>query len=88
MKNNSEMSYWFKFNLYFCTPVSMFFVGMIADKTNSGEWFEMVLAVGRTFLQYFLKKFGRLKKGCNFAVRFKTKYPEGEMKKLFFERLK
>jgi hypothetical protein len=41
----------------------------------------MKLAVGKTFLHFFLKKFGGMKKGCNFAVRFKTKYPDGEMKK-------
>jgi len=41
----------------------------------------MILAVGKTFLKIILKKFGGMKKGCNFAVRFKTKYPDGEMKK-------
>jgi hypothetical protein len=48
----------------------------------------MNLVVGKTFLYIFLKKFGGMKKGCNFAVRKTNKVPGWGNEEMFFERLK
>jgi len=48
----------------------------------------MILVVGKTFLHFFLKKFGGMEKGCNFAVRFLNKVPGWGNEETFFERLK
>jgi hypothetical protein len=53
--------------LYFCTPITTFFVRLIAKRPER---------VGKKKKSDFLKKkFGGMKKGCNFAVPNENKVP-------------